>query len=653
MSVTNYLTLQVTPTVGVHDDDASGKKSANLQKHFRHLVNETASKQRFLRSLHRTNSAKEGSGSLPTTFKQQSSANLEPIVKEPVDSNCRDQRQGQSAFVNDTQAVDVKLEVGIKEEPEAMPSGRLESEPAEANERAYFGLADSACLPDSLGEELGDAACLKADPDTLMADALQPLPTLPVSSVAADSLPANAAMQAPDQTGLHSAPADHTEVVREFLGILGEAVDADTARDFVTRAGGCLAAAINSYYDSADVVVGTTANATDKASDAGQASSSETCAKSATHSLAQSADMSAAVSAAKKPASQLTSAKPVSKGKKRTATAQVHTADKPAKKQRPASTAQRSIATFFGAGQPSVTPKPANGNQQRPDGSAGKAPDREGVHAKFPQQRVGSPQQVITAAAAARIVHAVTIDLAADCVEHEDPDVQNVGSAHTEQAAASTSPQTPADPSTLSLRVPFTHDGGQSRQEEAASQAPQPVHPFFGKGKRQAKKIPSAADDAATSARQGKASAERPSRQSEGKLADPQDKVNLKEEPPRTKPVKKAQPEPEKDVPADAVLLPTSEYDPVKMAVWEAGQATPYRHISRAFQAMESTTKRLRIGDAIANMFRSILALSPGELPFCLCSTGTSRPYILSVCLWVPSLLPCCCWRLDMCIIIL
>ena len=34
---------------------------------------------------------------------------------------------------------------------------------------------------------------------------------------------------------------------------------------------------------------------------------------------------------------------------------------------------------------------------------------------------------------------------------------------------------------------------------------------------------------------------------------------------------------------------------------------------------MESTTKRLRIGDAIANMFRSILALSPGELKTLSC----------------------------------
>lgn len=31
-------------------------------------------------------------------------------------------------------------------------------------------------------------------------------------------------------------------------------------------------------------------------------------------------------------------------------------------------------------------------------------------------------------------------------------------------------------------------------------------------------------------------------------------------------------------------------------------------------QAMDGTTKRLRIGDVVTNMFRTVLALSPGEL---------------------------------------
>ena len=63
----------------------------------------------------------------------------------------------------------------------------------------------------------------------------------------------------------------------------------------------------------------------------------------------------------------------------------------------------------------------------------------------------------------------------------------------------------------------------------------------------------------------------------------------------------------------DAVLKAVKEYDPVKLAIWENGSAAPYLHVGRALQAMDSTTKRLRISDVIANMFRSLLALSPGE----------------------------------------
>lgn len=67
-------------------------------------------------------------------------------------------------------------------------------------------------------------------------------------------------------------------------------------------------------------------------------------------------------------------------------------------------------------------------------------------------------------------------------------------------------------------------------------------------------------------------------------------------------------------VPWDAVLKGVREYDPVKMAIWQEGALAPYLHVGRALQAMDSTTKRLRISDVIANMFRSLLALSPGTL---------------------------------------
>ena len=65
-------------------------------------------------------------------------------------------------------------------------------------------------------------------------------------------------------------------------------------------------------------------------------------------------------------------------------------------------------------------------------------------------------------------------------------------------------------------------------------------------------------------------------------------------------------------VKGSAVLSSVTEYDAVAMAPWKLGEKVPYLHIARAFQAIDSTTKRLRIGDALANMFRSILALSPG-----------------------------------------
>lgn len=653
------------PTVGVHADDASGKKSASMQKHFRHLVNETASKQRFLRSLHKTNSAKEGSGSLPTNLKQDSSIKTEPAINEATDSHdCHGQAQGQQDYGRGAPAVNVKLEEVVEQEPQDHPS---ENPGPKSSHVARLDAADSACLPDSLGEELGDAACLKADPDSLMADASQPSTAPPATLSAAGNPPAIDAKQAVDRTRARQAPADHTEVVQQFLNILGDAVDADIATDYVCRAGGHLSAAINSYYDNADLLLGSTAKAAAHVSDAGQASSSETSAESAAHSLAQSADRTAPGSAARKPASQQPSGKQVGKGKKRTATAtaQVHGVDKPAKKQRPAPSAQRSIATFFGTGQPS-----AKSGKQGPIESVGPAPDLNGVQAQqgveSPQRMVTAPQQGVahplkkvsasqevaslhkdTAVASGGAGHEDAVDLAGDSMEDED-----VREGAVKQAAPPTGFQAVSDPSHESAEAPSDHDDNESIQVKDTAETQQPVHPFFGKGTRPAKKAPakahghSAAVEAdLMSAKEGKSSVVMPSAQPKCEATDPEGKGSLlKQEPPRRNPFQKAQPEPEKDVPADAVLLPTSEYDPVKMAVWEAGQATPYRHISRAFQAMESTTKRLRIGDAIANMFRSILALSPGKMLFCLQPPETSSFYGLSVCLKVGinTLLYCC-----------
>lgn len=59
---------------------------------------------------------------------------------------------------------------------------------------------------------------------------------------------------------------------------------------------------------------------------------------------------------------------------------------------------------------------------------------------------------------------------------------------------------------------------------------------------------------------------------------------------------------------------------------WKAGPV-PYMHIAATFAAMDSTTKRLRIGDALTNMFRSVLALCPEDLePVAYLTVGKLAP---------------------------
>ncbi|KAL6766970.1 LIG6 [Auxenochlorella protothecoides x Auxenochlorella symbiontica] len=64
----------------------------------------------------------------------------------------------------------------------------------------------------------------------------------------------------------------------------------------------------------------------------------------------------------------------------------------------------------------------------------------------------------------------------------------------------------------------------------------------------------------------------------------------------------------------DAMAVLPENYDPKLHACWSAGEPTPYLHLARAFEAAEATTKRLRVGDILTNMFRSVLALSPDDL---------------------------------------
>lgn len=42
----------------------------------------------------------------------------------------------------------------------------------------------------------------------------------------------------------------------------------------------------------------------------------------------------------------------------------------------------------------------------------------------------------------------------------------------------------------------------------------------------------------------------------------------------------------------------------VAHACWRPGEPAPYLHLALTFAAMDATTKRLRIADALTNMFR-------------------------------------------------
>ena len=64
----------------------------------------------------------------------------------------------------------------------------------------------------------------------------------------------------------------------------------------------------------------------------------------------------------------------------------------------------------------------------------------------------------------------------------------------------------------------------------------------------------------------------------------------------------------------DAVALPLSQYHPILNAPWHKGHRTPYLHLARAFEAMDSTTKRIAISDILTNTFRSVLILTPEDV---------------------------------------
>ena len=68
------------------------------------------------------------------------------------------------------------------------------------------------------------------------------------------------------------------------------------------------------------------------------------------------------------------------------------------------------------------------------------------------------------------------------------------------------------------------------------------------------------------------------------------------------------------DVPIDAVATPLETYRVKEDAMWMEPCPTPYAHIARAFETMESTTKRTTISVCLTNALRSVLAISPNDL---------------------------------------
>jgi hypothetical protein len=89
-------------------------------------------------------------------------------------------------------------------------------------------------------------------------------------------------------------------------------------------------------------------------------------------------------------------------------------------------------------------------------------------------------------------------------------------------------------------------------------------------------------------------------------------------------------------VPTDAILLPLDAYNPVGHAPWTPGTPCPYLHLARTMEALNSTSKRLRIGDGLVNYFR-------------YCSFCFVLPRIIWLLIFAPTGLGC--FRLLFCIV--
>ncbi|KAM9980782.1 hypothetical protein ACTFIY_003085 [Dictyostelium cf. discoideum] len=67
-----------------------------------------------------------------------------------------------------------------------------------------------------------------------------------------------------------------------------------------------------------------------------------------------------------------------------------------------------------------------------------------------------------------------------------------------------------------------------------------------------------------------------------------------------------------KTIQADLKVI--GKYRPIEDAQWKKGEAAPYMVLAKTFEMMESTSSRLIIIEHLANLFRSIMLLSPKDL---------------------------------------
>ncbi|KJE95283.1 DNA ligase 1 [Capsaspora owczarzaki ATCC 30864] len=70
-------------------------------------------------------------------------------------------------------------------------------------------------------------------------------------------------------------------------------------------------------------------------------------------------------------------------------------------------------------------------------------------------------------------------------------------------------------------------------------------------------------------------------------------------------------------------------YHPIKDAFWKQDELVPYAALAKTFEAIGSTTKRLKIIETLANFFRSVIILSPNDLVRCvyMCTNRIAPPY--------------------------